>query len=110
MASMPAMKLAVENLEKQGKVKFLLVNTQDSDGDKKGNLEKLLKDNKYPFSVLLDTDSKVRYQYKIMAIPTKLIIDENGIIKFRSIGFGGTKEDFVKELQLMLKLTGEKSN
>jgi peroxiredoxin len=107
VASMPAMKMAVEKLEKKGKIKFLFLNDQSADSDKKENLEKFIKDKNYPFHVLMDEKGKVKDQYKILGIPATLIIDENGIIKFRDAGCGGSYEYLANQLRLMLKLAGK---
>ncbi|OGU58216.1 MAG: hypothetical protein A2V66_01540 [Ignavibacteria bacterium RBG_13_36_8] len=103
-ASFPGMKLAVEKYAKDENVKFLFIDTWERVTNKKQNAVDFIKQHKYPFHVLLDDDYKVVGTFKVSSIPTKFIIDGEGNIRFRNIGFGGNIEHLVKEIDLMIKL------
>jgi len=107
LVSLPWMKAAVAEFERPGNVKFLFINTQDSEGDKKENLIKFVKEKKYSFSILIDEGGSLRKELNISALPTKLIIDENGKIRFLLPGTGGPQERLLNELRVMLKLSND---
>lgn len=103
-SSFPGMKIAVEKYKNDPNVKFLFINTWEKVDNKKENAAEFIKTNAYPFQVLLDLDNKVITSYKVSGIPTKFIIDKNGKIKFKSVGFGGSTEELVAELDAMIYL------
>lgn len=112
VASFPGMQKAVDKYKSDPNVVFLFVNTWQNEE----NREKVVKDwlaanPSYTFNVLLDTKNvkdpskfDVIEQYKVDGIPTKFIIDGNGNIRFKKVGFSGTAEGTVKELDIMIAL------
>lgn len=110
--SFPGMQMAVEKYRTDPNVVFLFINTFEK-GD---NREKTIKDwmlanPKYTFNVLLDNKKpedpeqfEVAGKYKIEGIPAKFIIDGNGNIRFKMLGFDGTPEAAVKELDIVIDL------
>ncbi len=102
LASFPGMQKAVEKYEAGGKVKFLFVNTWENVEDKKKNATDFINKNNYPFHVLLDDKNEVITAYKVSGIPTKFIIDTNGKIRFKSVGYSGDPDKLVEELGLMI--------
>lgn len=112
IASFPGMQKAVDKYKNDANVAFLFVNTWQTEE----NREKLVKDwmvtnSNYTFNVLLDTKNvkdpskfDVIEQYKVEGIPTKFIIDGNGNIRFKKVGFSGSAEGTVKELDIMIGL------
>ncbi|MGB5875161.1 MAG: redoxin domain-containing protein [Bacteroidota bacterium] len=71
--------------------------------DREATVKKFISENKYTFPVLLDTD--VVEEYGVEGIPTKFVIDRNGIIQFKSIGFeGGDKMMVEMDLQFEMLL------
>jgi peroxiredoxin len=71
--------------------------------DREATVKKFISENKYTFPVLLDTD--VVEKYGVEGIPTKFVIDRNGIIQFKSIGFeGGDKMMVEMDLQFEMLL------
>jgi peroxiredoxin len=104
-ASFPGMQKAVNKFANDPNVKFLFVNTWENNvDDKKKNAEDFIKQNKYSFHVLLDNDNKVIESYKVSGIPTKFIIDKNGNIRFKAVGFDGSDDKLVNELSTMISL------
>ncbi len=104
LRSFPGMQLAQEKLEAEGNTKFLFVNTWERVDDKLANAKEFIANNKYPFHVLMDTENDVVTKYKVTGIPTKFIIDKEGNIRFRSIGFRGNTQKIVDEIDVMISL------
>lgn len=92
-ASFPGMQLAVDKYKNNKDVQFFFIDTRE----KKNNYQELVKsfllENKYTFKVLYDekgsdgVQNKYYTKYKLIGIPTKLIIDRNGIVRFEKIGY-----------------------
>ena len=104
VASMPAMKLAQEKFKARNDVKFLFVNTWQSEDNRKQLVADFLQKNNFPFYVLFDTDNKVVTDFKVRGIPTKFIIDKTGNIRFKSVGFGGGDDNLVDEIDTMVEM------
>ncbi len=104
LSSFPGMKKAVEKFSNRPDVKFLFINTWERVKDKKKNAADFIKKNNYPFHVLLDETNEVIEKYKVGGIPTKFIIDKEGNIRFRSVGFAGSDEKLVEELSVMISM------
>ncbi len=102
--SFPGMKKIVEKFSGDDNVKFLFVNTWESVPNKKENAKKFITENNYPFRVLLDTENEIVGKFKVQGIPTKFIIDKNGKIRFKSVGFAGTDDALVDELSAMIAM------
>ena len=107
--SFPGMKMAVEKFRDDGDVQFLFINTWERVKDKEANAAQFVRDNNYPFHVLMDTENKVVSDYGVSGIPTKFIIDGNGNIRFKSVGFDGNTDHLVDELSIMISLAKEGS-
>lgn len=100
--SFPAMQEAMNQL-KDKKVKFLYVNTSESDNDatRKAKIKEVLEKQRVDFHVLLDEQKDDKYitsqAYGVNGIPSKFIIDANGKLRLNSVGFGGD-EKLIEEL------------
>ncbi len=92
-ASFPGMQQAVNRYKDDLDVVFLFIDTREKVKDYQQLVSSFLKENQYSFKVLYDemgfttTNSKLYNDYKIAGIPTKFIIDRNGIVRFEKIGF-----------------------
>ncbi len=104
LASFPGMKKAIEKYENDSWVKFLFINTWERVEDKTKNAADFIAKNDYPFHVLVDDENKVIEKYKVSGIPTKFIIDSEGNIRFKSVGFAGSDDKLVEELSTMISL------
>lgn len=104
IASFPAMQNAVDKFKNDESIRFLFINTWERSHDVKKQVADFLVKNHYRFHVLLDMDYKVVEAYGVEGIPTKFVIDQNGKIRFKSIGFGGDAEKLVEELSQMIEL------
>jgi hypothetical protein len=52
----------------------------------------------------MDVDNEVIGAYKVDGIPTKFVIDPQGNIRFKSVGFEGGPDALVEELGMMIDL------
>lgn len=107
IASMPAMKRAQEKYKDREDVKFVFIDTWENVDNKLQNASDFMKKNNYPFHVLMDDESKVVADFKVSGIPTKFIIDKNGSIRFKSVGFGGNDDALVDEIDSMIELAAK---
>jgi len=102
-ASLPSMQKEVNKFSSNPNIQFLFIDSWE-----KGEADEKLKrssdfitGNKYNFTVLMDNDNQVIGKYKVDGIPTKFIIDRNGMIRFKSVGFASA-EKLQNEIELMI--------
>ena len=110
-ASFPGMQMAVNKFKDNPKVKFLFIDTWENGDNYLQGVKKFIADNKYTFHVLMDEknsdgrQAKVVSQFKVDGIPTKFIIDKNGNIRFKYVGYSGSAEAVLDEVTNMVELT-----
>lgn len=104
LASFPGMKKSVEKYQDDENVEFLFVNTWERVDNKRTNALNFIEKNEYPFHVLMDEENKVIEKFRVSGIPTKFIIDGEGNIRFKSIGFSGSDDKLVEELSVMISM------
>lgn len=102
--SMPGMNKAMAKYSNDPNVKFLFVDTWETVDDKLKNAQAFMEKKKYPFYVLMDNDNRMVEDFAVSGIPTKFVIDKNGKIRFKTVGFGGNDDDLVDELSTMIEL------
>ena len=113
IASFPAMQDVVTKYENDDSVAIYFVDTFESGEDREEKVAQFIEKNEYDFQVLMDPlieDSRkhmVAEKYGITGIPTKIIIGPSGKIKFRSVGFNGSAEQTVSEIDLMLEVINQ---
>lgn len=105
-ASFPGMQNAVNKFENSNDVEFVFIDTWESGKNVKEKVAEFISENKYTFNVLMDSESKIVAEYGVSGIPTKFIIDKDGNIRFKSIGYSGNNEKLVNELSLMIEILG----
>jgi thiol-disulfide isomerase/thioredoxin len=105
-ASFPGMQKVVDKYKADPNVKFVFVDTWEQGDEKKKNAQDFITKNKYTFDVLMDTEDKVVDQFKVDGIPTKFVIDKEGKIRFKAIGFDGSDDKLVQELTAMIEMAG----
>jgi peroxiredoxin len=109
-ASFPGMQMAVNKYKDDPNVKFLFVDTWEKSDDYLDGVKKLIADNNYTFHVLMDEkiadgrQAKVVSTFDVTGIPTKFIIDKNGNIRFKYVGYSGTPEKLVEEVTDMIEM------
>lgn len=104
LASFPGMKQAVEKFQTDNEVQFLFINTWEKGEGVEKRVADFIKQQNYPFHVLLDLANEVIAAYQVDGIPTKFVIDKSGVIRFKSVGFGGDTNKMVEELSLMIDM------
>jgi peroxiredoxin len=105
--SFPATKMVIEKYKDDPNVKFLFIDTRETDANYQGLVKKFLDDNQYTFYVVFDEksdDGKMNATYKrfvMPGIPTKFFIDGSGVIKYKMIGYfpDQKKEDAAADIE-----------
>ncbi len=60
------------------------------------------------FPIILDKDSKIPPLYQVKGMPTTVLIDRNGLIRYQHKGFKSEKKDaYLKEINALLKEKSE---
>lgn len=112
--SFPGMQMAAEKYKDSSNVAFLFVDTWENQTPevRQKEVAKFIADNNYDFHVLLDkkvveggNDFKVVKEYDVAGIPTKFIIDPQGKIRFKAVGFDGNSDKLAEEVEMMIELT-----
>jgi thiol-disulfide isomerase/thioredoxin len=103
-ASFPGMQLAVNQYKNDPNVAFVFVDSWEKGADKAKNAADFIASKGYTFNVLMDNDDKVIGSYGVSGIPTKYVVDRNGKIRFKAIGFEGSDEGLAEELSLMIEV------
>ena len=57
----------------------------------------------------MDNEDKVVAEFKVDGIPTKFVIDKNGMIRFKSVGYNGSDDKLVSELTAMIEMASNES-
>ena len=107
IASMPGMNKTLTKYKDNENVKFLFVDTWETVENKLQNAKDFMTNKNYPFYVLMDYDNKMVEDFKVSGIPTKFVIDKEGKIRFKAIGFNGNDDELVDELTTMIELAGK---
>ncbi|SDL54799.1 Thiol-disulfide isomerase or thioredoxin [Pedobacter sp. ok626] len=110
-ASFPGMQKAVNKYKNDPNVKFYFVHTMDKAADPTADARKYIKENNYSFDVLMDFRNKetlssaVAKSFGIKAIPTKIIIDADGFVRFNTVGAHPDADTAVMELSAMIEFS-----
>ncbi len=105
IASFPAMQQAQARFQNDPIVRFLFVNTRE--GGPVQRVQNFLDKNPYPFVVPLDSQQRVATAYGVQGIPTKVVIDTAGRIRYRAVGYNGNPETTVDELTMVVDMLKE---
>ncbi|KYP16328.1 MAG: hypothetical protein A1D16_20570 [Flavihumibacter sp. CACIAM 22H1] len=102
---------AQQNHKDNKDVVFLFVNTWEQAADKKKNVEEFFNGKPYSFLMqALDTEDKMVSGFKVDGIPTKFVLDKQGKIRFKSVGYDSNESKTVDDIAAMIQLAGEASN
>jgi peroxiredoxin len=63
-----------------------------------------MKENGYPFTVLLDADSKASKAAGVGPIPHKMVIGPNGKLRFSEVGYMGSTSELADEIIEMVNV------
>jgi thiol-disulfide isomerase/thioredoxin len=90
----------------QEDVVFLFVNTEKGDADTKAKIYKKLNQLGLDLNVVFDPDLSTTRAFGIQAIPTIIVIDSNGMERFRKVGIDMKKggQGLAEELIIMVEL------
>ncbi|TDW97299.1 TlpA family protein disulfide reductase [Dinghuibacter silviterrae] len=103
-ASFPAMQKLVDKHKADNNVVLLFIDTWENADDKNKNASDFAAANPYTFHILMDNDNDVVGKYKVEGIPTKFVIDPNGNLRFKAVGFNGDTQATVEEMESMIQL------
>jgi thiol-disulfide isomerase/thioredoxin len=109
IASFPAMQKFSDANKKNVDYKMFFVNTYQGKDDPKKEVANFLIKNPFTFHVVYDLDDSAAKSLGVTGLPTKMIVDRNGIIRYISIGTGDNENKAVEELQAMMELADEAS-
>lgn len=120
-ASFPRMQTAVNTFKDDPEVTFLFIHTWESTNDPKvatENAVSYLKENNYTFDLLMDLkdnsgaarSNAAALGFGLKGIPTKLILDKNGNIRFNIVGDSkGGDDAFMAHMEAMIELAKKNS-
>ena len=109
-ASFPGMQKVVTNYKDDDNVVLLFVDTFESGENKEQLVEDFISKNNYDFHVVYDIEIKdsrefeVAKKYDVEGIPTKVIIGPDGKMKFKSVGYGGSTDNLVEEMNIIIDI------
>jgi|GEM_PF-5020225 len=109
IASFPSMQQLVDANKGRKDVAILFVDVWQKETDKYDVVKQFFKDRPFHFDVYMDLKDEVVKQFGVSGIPTKIVLDKNGIIRFFSVGFNVEEAKGVEELQTMIDLAAEAS-
>ncbi|MFD2871681.1 TlpA family protein disulfide reductase [Mucilaginibacter ximonensis] len=109
--SFPGMQIALNKYKDDKDVQFLFIDTRERADNYKDLVKNFLADNHYSFKVIFDekgeggVQNKFFKTYKLMGIPTKFIIDRDGIVRFENIGYmpGMSDQELANEVSGMIE-------
>ncbi len=97
---MPTMEKAYQEYRSRG-LEILAVSI---DAGPKGAIESFMRELKLTFPVLLDPEMEVMRTYKFFALPASVLIDKQGIIRFKEQGYRDwTLPESHKKLEQILR-------
>lgn len=101
--SFPGMQKAVDYYKNDTSVVFLFVHSYERVPNATEEVKRYISDKKYRFDVYMDLGSSVAKNFKVNFLPTKLVIDKNGIMKVKGSGLV-MEERAIPEIKAMLEL------
>lgn len=109
-ASFEGMTMAVDKYKSNADVKFLFINTWENDENYINQATKYINNSKYPFHIIFDTKNSegrqhvVAEKFGIEGLPTKIIIDQHGKMRFKDTGYSGVPNDLFIKLSEMIDI------
>jgi thiol-disulfide isomerase/thioredoxin len=109
-ASFPGMQQVVTKYKDDSDVVLLFVDTFESGANREKLVTDFIAKNNYDFHVIYDAEVEgsssfeVAEKYGVTGIPTKVIIDKEGKIRFKAVGYSGQTEKLVSEMDIMIEI------
>lgn len=105
VALFPAMNRAQAAHKTNPNVKFLFVNSREGKADGATMARKVnafMQNKPYSFTVPLDPGNHMSSAFGVEGIPMKFIIDQQGNIRYRSLGYAGDATKVVQEISAII--------
>lgn len=103
--SFPTMQKLVDKYKDDPGVRFIFINTNDYDEKTNERVKEFLAEDNYRFFVLLDDKySQTSSDYALNGIPTKVVIDKEGKIRFKYAGWKGSEDKEMKMFEALIDL------
>lgn len=107
IASFPAMLKLKEAYANSGDVEVVFINTWEknfkSSDELVQRIRNFTKEKKFDFNPLLDEKSVVVSDFGISGIPTKVVIDKNGRIRYKITGVQTDQDKLLEEMKIMIE-------
>ncbi|MEN2401449.1 TlpA disulfide reductase family protein [Flavobacterium sp. MC2016-06] len=111
--AMPGMQMAVTKYKEDPNVKFYFVDTQEYIKDFKAQTQAFIKEKGFDFTILYDGKNpktgkfdeaydKYSKAFQFSGIPEKMIIDQNGNLRWMSNGYFGSPSELVDEISIIV--------
>ncbi len=105
LQAFPGMQAAIDKYAGNPEIVFLFINTWEREDNYKETVESLLTKNKYRFHILFDdSNGAAASAYAINGVPTKIVIDKNGNIRFQDNSGGTNIEELIRDLDTKILL------
>jgi len=115
VASFPGMQKAVDYYNGDTSVVFMFVHTAEKNGNATEEAKKMIASKKHRFDVYMDLKDKATGKnpmltaFRVSGLPTKLVIDPNGVIRYRTAGYIGVDEA-IPEIKTMIDMARKDAN
>jgi thiol-disulfide isomerase/thioredoxin len=109
IASFPSMQQLVDANKNKNDVAILFIDVWQKETNKYEVVKQFFRERPFHFDVYMDLKDEVVKQFGVTGIPTKIVIDKNGNIRFFSLGFASDEAKGVEELQTMIDMAAEAS-
>ena len=111
--AMPGMNMAVNKYKADDNVKFYFVDTMEYIKDFKAQTQAFIKEKGFDFTILYDSKNpktgkfdavyeKYAKAFHFSGIPEKMIIDQNGNLRWMSNGYFGSPSELVDEISIIV--------
>lgn len=112
--AMPGMQMAVNKYKSDENVKFYFVDTMEYIKDFKAQTQAFIKEKGFDFNILYDGKNpktgkfdavydKYSKAFHFSGIPEKMIIDQNGKLRWMSNGYFGSPSELVDEISIIVE-------
>lgn len=112
--AMPGMNMAVNKYKADENVKFYFVDTQEYIKDFKAQTQAFIKEKAFDFTILYDNKNpktgkydevyeKYAKAFHFSGIPEKMIIDQNGKLRWMSNGYFGSPSELADEISIIIE-------
>ena len=101
IASFPAMRKARDHFKNDSRVQFLFVNTRE--GGPVSRVRSFIEKQPYTGVVPLDVTKRMSELYGVQGLPTKVIIDPKGRVRYRSLGYNNNPDATAEEITLVIE-------